>query len=306
MKEIPQFLVNMELDLRITLVVLAPLGATLVTESHGVSICFDGGQLSINKHHGWGWCCHSRGRLLVRPRWERQRQHRLGDKFVGRRLINLGRRARRRYRGHLLLHQCHRNSSIQAFGFGNKNNCFELRPESINESHSIEEWIGGSRIGLELINEFGETLDIIGDSRGLFNLKELAYEGLILVTIKTIMEILTESGPCSDGRCVIDGLIQASGVALQIHGSHADPHRRIKCVHVEAFLAIRTPEAGIFTIEFVEGKFRKTTGWMMVKVVWGRSLEHRGMEWWMRWNCERRWGMIMKGRRRRRQGGGNR
>ena len=35
MKEIPQFLDNMELDLRITLVVLAPLGATLVTETHG-------------------------------------------------------------------------------------------------------------------------------------------------------------------------------------------------------------------------------------------------------------------------------
>jgi hypothetical protein len=112
----------------------------------------------------------------------------------------------------------------------------------------------------------------------------------MLVTIKTVMERLTEGGPCSDGRCVIDRLIPASGVALQINGSHADPHRRINCVHVEVFLAIGAPEAGIFTIEFVEGKFRKATGWMMVKVVWGRSLEHRGVEWWTRWNCDRTWG----------------
>ena len=211
-----------------------------------------------------------------------------------------------RHSGHLLLHQGHRNSSIQAFGFGNKNNSFELRTEAINEAHSIKEWIGSSRIGLKLIDEFGETLNIIGDSRGLFNLEELADEGFMLVTIKTIMERLTEGCPCSDGWCVVDGLIPASSIALQIHGSNADPERRINYVHVKVFLAIGTPKAGILTIEFVEGKFRKATGRMMVKVVWGRSLEHRGMEWWMRWNCERRWGMIMKGRRRRRQGGGNR
>ena len=82
-------------------------------------------------------------------------------------------------------------------------------PESINESHSIEEWIGGSRIGLELINEFGETLNIIGDSRGLFNLEELAYEGLMLVTIKTIMERLTEGGTTLTGVLSMDSYQQA-------------------------------------------------------------------------------------------------
>ena len=65
-------------------------------------------------------------------------------------------------------------------------------PESINESHSIEEWIGGSRIGLELINEFGETLNIIGDSRGLFNLEELANEGLMLIMIKSFVKQTAE------------------------------------------------------------------------------------------------------------------
>jgi len=214
---------------------------------------------------------------------------------------------RRRYRGHLLLHQCHRNSSIQAFWFGNKNNCFKLRPESINESHSIEEWIGGSRIGLELINEFGETLNIIGDSRGLFNLEELANEGLMLVTIKAIMERLTEGGPCSDGWCVIDGLIPASSIALQIHGSNADPERRINDIHVKIFLAIGTPETRIVTVEFVEGEFGKTTGGVRGRsiVVGVRSGEQRHgdqrtgryVDW--RWMVrKRRCRAWIKGRRR--------
>jgi len=72
---------------------------------------------------------------------------------------------------------------------------------------------------------------------------------------------------------------------------------------VKIFLAIGTLETGIFTIEFVEGKFGKATGRMMRKIVWGRSLEQRGWKWWTRRNCERRWGTIMKGKRRTLQGG---
>jgi len=42
---------------------------------------------------------------------------------------------------------------------------------------------------------------------------------------------------------------------------------------MKIFLAIGTPETGIFTVEFVEGEFGMATGRMMRKIVWGRSLE---------------------------------
>jgi len=45
---------------------------------------------------------------------------------------------------------------------------------------------------------------------------------------------------------------------------------------MEMFLAIGTPEMGIFTVKFVEGKFGKATGRMMRKIVRGRSLEQWG------------------------------
>ena len=130
----------------------------------------------------------------------------------------------------------------------NKNDHFKFRVKAIYEPHSVKEEIGGGRMGLELINEFGKMLDTLSDSRGLFNLEKLAYQGLMLVTIETIMKRLTKSCPGIYGWCVIDGLKPARSIAFQIHGSHANPHRGINCVHVEVFLAIRALEAGIFTI----------------------------------------------------------
>ena len=119
-------------------------------------------------------------------------------------------------------------------------------------------------------------------------MEELANEGLMLVTIKAIMERLTECGPGSDGRCIIDGLIPASSIALQIHGSNTNPERWINDVHMEIFLTIGTPETRIVTVEFVEGEFGKTTGMMMRKIVWGWSLEQWGWKRQTRWNCEQR------------------
>jgi len=72
---------------------------------------------------------------------------------------------------------------------------------------------------------------------------------------------------------------------------------------VKIFLAIGTLETGIFTSEFVEGKYGKATSRMMRKIVRGRSLEQWGWKWWTRWDCERRWGTIMKWNRRTLQGG---
>jgi hypothetical protein len=62
-----------------------------------------------------------------------------------------------------------------------------------------------------MIDELGETLNILGDSAGLFDLEQLTDESFMLVTVKAIMERMTKCCPSGCDCGVVDGFILARG-----------------------------------------------------------------------------------------------
>jgi hypothetical protein len=145
----------------------------------------------------------------------------------------------------------------------------------------------------------------------------LTDQRFLLIAIKTIVQGLAEGGPVITNGGVLNGLIPDCCGTLNIHGGDTDPKGGIDRIHVEVALTAGTPEARIFTIEFVEGKFGQTSSeaWV-VKIIGVRRRcdrkARRNVKWWWTlplvgrgirmnmWRCKMEWGwwvMRLDGRR---------
>ena len=81
----------------------------------------------------------------------------------------------------------------------------------------------------------------------------------MLVTIKAIVQQLTECGPRGIAKLGFDGLKPTSSRTLQIMLGHTDPQGFLDTIHGEILLTATTPQAGIVTVKLGERKLRKAT-----------------------------------------------
>jgi len=89
----------------------------------------------------------------------------------------------------------------------------------------------------------------------------------MLVTIKAIVQQLTECGPRGIAKLGFDGLKPTSSRTLQIMLGHTDPQGFLDTVHGEILFTATTPQTRIITIEFRKGQLRESTRGCRVVVV---------------------------------------
>lgn len=76
-----------------------------------------------------------------------------------------------------------------------------------NEGKSVEIWV----VGLELVNEFGEFLNVLGDRGGLFDVEKLAQDEFMLVPTEAVMDHRAKGGPVNGGKKMFHRLEPALG-----------------------------------------------------------------------------------------------
>ena len=75
-----------------------------------------------------------------------------------------------------------------------QDNRTDFRLKTVDEPHSVVQWIGGGGVRRHLINELSELGDIGRHSGSLFNQKELVDEDFMLITVKSVMKEFAKFG----------------------------------------------------------------------------------------------------------------
>jgi hypothetical protein len=113
-------------------------------------------------------------------------------------------------------------------------------PKAIHKAGSVIVEIRIWLVGFELVEQGGKSLNIISDSRSLVDMEHLAWQSVILVTTKVLVQEFTEVRPWNTIR-VCKGLNPASGSTLKVHAGHLDPPARRHIIHLKIILGLRYP-----------------------------------------------------------------